>query len=200
MLARQADRGPGPFTFDEYLAWEAEQEEKWELVDGYAVRRSDRWHYDAATGMAGATYAHNLLQSNLLRHLGNRLFGGPCRALPSELKTRSPTGSGRYPDITVQCGRSKPGDLVSSEPRILFEVLSASNTLPRQLRLLDDYQAIPTVEQIVFLEQDRPFALVWVREGGGWRRSEVDGLETDLSLPSIEQALPMREVYEGLDF
>lgn len=200
MLARQADARPGPFTWDEYMAWEAEQEEKWELVDGYAVRRSDRWHYDAATGMADATYAHNLIQANVIVALGNRLRGGPCRALPSELKTLSPSGAGRYPDITVQCGQSRPGDLLSSEPRILFEVLSASNTLQQRLRLLDDYQAIATVEQIVFLEQDQPFALVWTRDGEIWRRTEVDGLKADLLLPTIEQTLPLAEVYDGLTF
>ena len=52
MLAPKSEPAPGPFTFEAYLEWEAAQEEKWELVDGYAYRRSDRWHYDPATGMA----------------------------------------------------------------------------------------------------------------------------------------------------
>ena len=116
MLAPRSEPAPGPFTFEEYLEWEAAQEEKWELVDGYAYRRSERWHYDPTTGMAGATFAHNLIQSNLIRHLGNRFAGGPCRALPSELKTRSARGSSRYPDVTVECGRPAPGSLLSAEP------------------------------------------------------------------------------------
>jgi hypothetical protein len=42
MLARK----PEPrMSFEEYLEWEARQDEKWELVDGRPVRRSDRWFY-----------------------------------------------------------------------------------------------------------------------------------------------------------
>jgi len=123
MLARPEPRR-GPFTWDEHMAWEAEQEEKWELVDGFAVRRSERWSYDPATGRTGATQAHNLAVANLIAALSPRLRGGPCRALPSDIKTRVSAGVGRYPDVTVQCGRVAPDSLLASEPRILFEVLS----------------------------------------------------------------------------
>lgn len=200
MLARQAEVRPGPFTFEEYMAWEQEQEEKWELVDGYAVRRSERWSFDPATGMAGATYAHNRIMTNLIVALANRLRGGRCEVLPSELKTLSPTGSVRFPDVTVQCGKSAGSDLVSSEPRVLIEVLSKSNTLRQQMKLLTDYQAIATVRQIVFVEQYRPFALVWTRDDSGWALGEIEGLEADLPLPSVHQSLPMSEVYAGLTF
>jgi hypothetical protein len=80
MLARKPDPRPGPFTWNEYMAWEAEQEEKWELVDGYAVPRDERWAYDAAVGMAGARRFHNLAVANLVRHLGLR--PGPASPFP----------------------------------------------------------------------------------------------------------------------
>lgn len=200
MLARKPEPRPGPFTWDEYMAWEAEQEEKWELVDGYAVPRSERWHYDPVTGMAGATFAHNAAVTNLITALTLKLRGGPCWALPSDIKTRSPTGASRYPDVTVQCGRSDFSALLSSDPRVMIEVLSPSNTLSQQLRLLDDYQAVPSVEQIIFLEQDRPFALSWTREAGGWRRAEVEGLDATLDMPSLGAALPFLEIYDGFPF
>ncbi len=200
MLAPKTEPRPGPFTFEEYLAWEAAQDEKWELVDGYAVRRSDRWHWDPATGMAGAIRAHNRVVANLVRHLGNKLEGGPCEALPSDIKTRSPTGAGRYPDVTVQCGVGPLDSLLSSDPRVLIEVLSPSNTLSQQLRLLEDYQAVPSVQQIVYLEQERAFAHSWTREGGGWRRTEYEGVEAVLPFPALELSLSLREVYDGLPF
>lgn len=200
MLARKAESRPGPFTWDQYMEWEAQQEEKWELVDGYAVRRSERWWFDPVTGMAGATAAHNRVVANLIRHLGNRLAGGPCWAAPSDLKARSPTGSARYPDVTVECGRPDPNSLLSAEPRVLIEVLSPSNTLPEQLRLLDDYQAIAAVQQIVFLEQASPSLLSWTRAGDAWPRLAVEGLEAVLEMPSLDAALPLSEIYDGLDF
>jgi Uma2 family endonuclease len=181
------------------MAWEAEQEEKWELVDGYAVPRSERWDFDAATGMAGARRSHNRVVANLIRHLGNRLAGTPCEALPSDIKTRSPTGSGRYPDVTVECGQTDLESL-TSEPRLVFEVLSRSNTLKQQLKLLDDYQAVLTMEQIVFLEQDRPAALSWTRSGQAWTREELEGLGAELDLRSLGFVLSFAEVYEGFPF
>jgi len=200
MLAREAPARPGPFTFEAYLEWEAKQEEKWELVDGYAVRRSERWWYDPATGMAGATWRHNAIAANLMRHLGNRLAGTPCRPMPSDLKARSPRGNARYPDVTVECGRPGGDSLVSAEPRVVIEVLSPSNSLRQQLQLLDDYQAMEAVQQIVFIEQERPSLLVWRREEGGWPREAVEGMEAVLELSSLGIALPLAEIYDGVEF
>ena len=200
MLARKSEVAPGPFTFEEYLKWEAAQDEKWELVDGYAVRRSDRWWFDPVTGMAGATRDHNRVVGNLIAGLHGRLRGGPCWAVPSDLKTRSPRGSARYSDVTVECGRAAGNSLLSAEPRVVLEVLSPSNSFPDQLRLLDDYQAIQTVQQVVFLEQSRPRLLSWTRDVPFWPRDTVAGLEASLQLPSMGLSVPLSEIYEGLNF
>lgn len=189
-----------PMSFDEYLAWEADQEEKWELVDGSPVPRSDRWWRDPVTGMAGATFGHNRLVANLMTGLNTRLRGGRCVALPSDLKVRSPTGNARYPDVVVECGSPARNSLLAAEPRVLFEVLSPSNTIRQQMRLVADYQAVRSVEQVVFVEQTRPGALVWTRNPDGWRAETYDGLDAALPLTALGVELPMAEVYEGLAF
>jgi Uma2 family endonuclease len=196
MLAR-ADE---PWTFETYMAWEAEQDEKWEFVDGRPVRRSERWWKDPVTGMAGARLRHNRISANIIRHLGNRLAGGQCFPLPSDQLVRSSTGSGRYPDVTVDCGTSTSDSVLANEPRVLFEVLSPSNTVRQQMRLVADYQAMASVQQVIFIEQDKVGALIWTRNADGWRAAEVDGLDVVLSLPSLGVELPLAEVYEGLTF
>jgi Uma2 family endonuclease len=150
--------------------------------------------------MAGATFAHNRIVGNLLRHLGNRLAGRSCWALPSDLKTRSRAGNARYPDVTVECGSPALSSLLSSEPRVVFEVLSPSNTLPKQLLLLDDYQSVATMAQVVYVEQDRPSVLSWTRDDPFWPRQNLEGFYTVLALPSLDLSLPLAEIYEGLDF
>lgn len=196
MLARQ--RMP-EMTFEAYLEWEAKQDEKWELVDGRPVRRSDRWYYDPVTGMAGATRAHNRIQANLIIALGTRLHGGSCWAAPSELKTRTHSNV-RYPDVTVECGDGPGSSLLSVEPRVVFEVLSPSNTLPDQLRLLDDYQAVPSIAQVVYVEQQRPYILSWERSGKFWPRTNLESLDATLLLPSLGLSVPLTEIYQGLGF
>jgi Uma2 family endonuclease len=187
-------------SFQEYMAWEAEQPEKWELVDGRPVLRSERWWRDPVTRIAGATFGHNRIVANLLTQLNTRLREGRCVALPSDLKVRSPMGNARYPDVAVECGSPAASSLLASEPRVLFEVRSPSNTLNNQLKLVADYQAIASVQQVVFLEQVRPSALLWTRNPDGWRAEDVDGLDGRLLLPSLTVELPMAEVYEGLSF
>jgi Uma2 family endonuclease len=135
---------------------------------------------------------------NILVSLSPRLGSGPCEALPSDLKVQSPTGNARYPDVVVECGALADDDLFAHTPRVLFEVLSPSNTVRQQLKLIADYQAMPSVEQVVFLEQRRPSALLWTRNADGWRAEDVEGLDAVLRLPSIDVDLPMAEVYERL--
>lgn len=196
MLARQV---MPEMTFEEYLEWEAKQDEKWELVRGRPVRRSDRWHYDPVTGMAGATRAHNRIISNLLRHLGNKLAGGPCWASPSDLRTQTEKGA-RYPDVVVECGSGVNSGLLSVEARIVFEVLSPSNTFPNLLELLDEYQRTPAIQQVVYVSQDRPNVLSWTRQDPFWPRTNHEELDSILLLPSLGLELPLSEIYEGLDF
>lgn len=197
MLARR--RLP-EMSFEDYLVWEAKQPEKWELADGRPVLRSARWHYDPATGMASATVAHNRISANLIVALGTRLRGRPCWASPSDLKTRSREKSARYPDVTVECGTPAANSLISAEPRVIFEVLSPSNSFPDLLRLLDDYQAVPSIQQVVYVEQGRPSVLSWERSGALWPRTNLDGIEATLALPALGLELPLAEIYEGLSF
>lgn len=184
----------GPMTLEAFLEWEARQEEKHELIDGVPVRRWD------ARMMAGGTNSHAVIAANLVVALAQRLRGAPCRAVGSDLKTESPTGAARYPDVTVDRGPLVRNSLLASEPRALFEVLSPSNGLRQQLRLLEDYQAIASAAHIVFVEQDRPSVLVWSRaDDGSWARTELDGAQAVLDLPGIGVSLTLAEVYEGVE-
>ena len=63
-----------PMTPDEFLAWEAQQEFKWEF-DGFQP-----------TAMTGVTDAHGAIQVNLLAALATRLRGKPCYARGPEVK------------------------------------------------------------------------------------------------------------------
>jgi Uma2 family endonuclease len=191
---------PVQMTFEEYHAWEQEQDELWELVNGVPVLRSDRWDRDPITGMSGTTRAHNRIVANILRHAGNRLAGGSCTALASHLKHRSSVKSARYPDASIECDSTDMQSLVAENTRVIFEVLSKSNTPAQQMLLLADYQAIKGLAHMVFVEQQRPAVIFWTRNADGWRAEEVFGFDAVLPLTAVQIELPLAEIYEGLTF
>lgn len=175
----------------EYLAWEEGQEERHELIDGHPVARSLRM-------MSGGTSAHALLCASMASALRRRTRGGPCRGYGGELKIRSPTGAVRYPDAMVDCGPLNLRSYFASEPAIVVEVLSPSNTAREQARLLWDYQAVPSIQQIIFLEQDAPAGFAWTRDEQAWRLSEFDGWEAAITLGPLGVELLLSEVYEDI--
>lgn len=175
-------------SFDRYIEWEKTQERKHELVDG------------AITAMAGGTAAYNAIAVNLLVALHTRLRGSPCKPFGSDMKVRIPAGNVRYPDVTVDCGKPKPSDLWADEPRVIIEVLSPSTEWFDQTRKLEEYQSIPSVAHVAFLSQNRPFARVWTRAGGGWASIDADGMDAALAFPAIDAEVPLSEAYDRVEF
>ena len=64
------------------------------------------------------------------------------------------------PDVMVRCG---DGD---GEPVLVVEVLSPSNSASEMLRKLRAYQAVASITDILFLEQDEHYAQHWSRSIG----------------------------------
>jgi Uma2 family endonuclease len=172
-----------PITRDEFLAWEAEQEERFEF-DGIQP-----------VAMTGGTRAHARLVTRLIVGLSARLLAG-CETFAGDLKVLSTTAI-RYPDVTVTCDPGSPTD-TEVRPTAVFEVLSRSTALT-DLRVKPvEYAAMPSVQVYVILEQDRPRALV-LRRSHGWLEEVVAGRQAVIALPEIGVELPLSDIYAGLD-
>jgi len=173
-----------PMTPDEFLAWEAKQELKWEF-DGFQP-----------VAMTGGTRAHSVIQGNLLSTLISRLGEGPCRAYGSDLKVQ--TGrSYRYPDVSVSCTQFPDDDILVAEPIVVFEVLSASTAGDDRTFKAAEYKLLQSLQRYVMLEQDRVFATVLTRTATGWDHSLV-GLDGTLAMPEIGVEVPLATLYRGL--
>src|SRR5437763_7683955 len=56
--------------------------------------------------MAGGSAMHSLIAANLIRELGSKLRGGPCKAFTSDLRLKvAATGLLTYPDVSVVCSQ-----------------------------------------------------------------------------------------------
>ena len=169
----------------EFLAWEARQELKYEF-DGFVP-----------VAMAGGTLNHARIQAALARSLGNRLNGGPCEFLGSDMKVVM-AETVRYPDGQVVCTQRPGRDTATSDPVVLFEVLSDSSHGTDRLDKVREYREIPTVQRYVILEQDRIAATVHVRAGEGWVAHVLFARDT-LDLPEIGAAVPLAELYARVE-
>jgi Uma2 family endonuclease len=84
---------------------------------------------------------------------------------------------------------------------VIVEVLSDSTRRTDLAEKRDAYLTIPSLRVLIFAEPDRPALIVHRRAtDGGFAREDYTGLEAVVLLPEIESALPLAEVYEGVEF
>jgi len=176
-----------PMTLAEFLEWEERQELRYEF-DGIGP-----------VAMTGGTYGHSTIQGNLAAALGARLRGTPCRFQGSDLKFQVAEGHVRYPDGMVICSPVDRAATVVLEPVVVFEVLSPITTRSDRLVKAREYQATPSVQRYVMLEQDSVGATVYARTRDSWTH-EILIADSILALPEIGIELPLAELYEGLVF
>jgi Uma2 family endonuclease len=178
---------PKPMSLTEFLEWEERQERRYEF-DGVE-----------AVAMAGGSAAHADIQANITTALRNRLRGKPCKFFGSDLKILVGDNSSRYTDGMVVCSPVPPNATTVRDPVVIFEVLSPSTAAKDRIVKAREYQATPSVERYVMLEQDRIGATVHVRAQNGWSVLVLKDNDT-LVMPEISLEVPLAEFYEGVEF
>lgn len=173
-------------TPDEFLAWEAGQELKWEF---------DGFH---AYAMTEVTDAHGAIQMNLYAALVTRLRGRRCYARGPEVKVQAGT-SYRYPDAFVSCTPVSGTTTIHTEPVVIFEIISKSTERTDRFIKLREYRALPSLQRYVILENEQATATTYARNGAIWVVDEANAGGT-LAMPEIGIEVPLDELYEGLDF
>ncbi len=170
---------------EEFLAWEERQELAYEF-DGCEPH-----------AMTGGTLNHAAIQAALIRAVGNRLSGSPCRVFGSHLKIVV-DGSIRYPDAMVLC-KAVDGKLtVVHDPVVVFEIVSPSTERVDRFVKSAEYRSTPSIQAYVMLQQDFIGATVFRRAGDVWT-ADTYGAGATMDLSPIGIDLPIDELYEGLD-
>jgi len=173
-------------TLEAFLAWEARREFKYEF-DGFQP-----------VAKTGVSSEHATVQSNVIREIGNRLQGGPCRVFGSDLKIAA-AGSIRYPDAFVVCTPVPRGTFVITDPVIVFEILSPGTASVDRFDKNREYRATKSIQRYVILEQAAPAATIYSRAGELWAADFVAG-EADLALPEIGVTVPLAALYRDVLF
>ena len=173
------------WTTETFLAWEDKQEGKHEF-DGRRV-----------IPMTGASLAHQDIMFNLRMLLGRLLAGLSVRAA-QEMRLRIGDRV-RYPDVVIFTGPLDQTTRTLTDALAIFEVLSDDTATTDRVAKLIEYSDVPSLRCYVLLEQTAVAATVFQRElGGPWIASAHT--EGTVTLPGIDIALPLAELYQGMTF
>jgi Uma2 family endonuclease len=172
------------WTVDDFLAFEAEELERYEFVGG-VVRMA-----------TGGTAAHSAIKGNVVFALDEALRRGPCRALVSDLKVLTPAAV-MYPDVLVTCRSLAPDDDRLSDPTAVVEVLSPTTERHDRIEKWREYQRITSLRHYVLVEQKERRIEVYSRDRDGWQLAVVEPPDDAVVLKAIGAKLSLEAIYEG---
>jgi Uma2 family endonuclease len=155
--------------------------------------------------MAGASPAHEAIVSNVLRHAGNALDGGPCFPYGSNLRVKCPTGLYSYPDVSIVCGPLEFDDHrkdTITNPAVLIEVLSPSTETYDREDKFKNYRSLESLREYVLIAQDRCHIEVFRRKSplSIWEWSDYSDLTETLRLETSNLAVLLSAIYAHVTF
>lgn len=179
------------YTYEEYLEMEDRAEERHIFWDGEIY------------AMAGASLKHSVLESRLVRLLGNVLDGRPCHALVGNQHLRALDSERTvYADASIVSGRFVMHPESSSaltNPTVVFEILSDSTEAFDRGDKFAYYRSFESIRSVVLLSQKTRRVERYSRDERGLWRLEDLGPDDTLRLPEVEVNLPIAEIYEGTE-
>ena len=132
------------FTAADYLAWEAEQPERHDFLDGEVF------------AMVGAEDRHVTVAMNMAFALRQHLSGSPCRTYMSDMRLQvAAVNSYFYPDVLVTCSAlDLANPLAKTEPKLIIEVLSPSTAAYDRGLKFSHYRSLASLEEYVLIDLD----------------------------------------------
>ena len=177
----------------EYLAWEYQQEGRYEYIEGEIIE------------MAGESPEHNLIAGNIHTQINIQIAERPCFVYMEGLRVRVAAGKFRYPDVVAVCGQpqfadSRPKTLLN--PQILIEVLSASTGDIDFIDKMEDYFQIDSVTDYLIAAQTRMWIAHYTRRSvNDWNARIYHGPADIIALESLDLTLSLAAVFtEKLSF
>ena len=177
------------FDADAYLAWEAQQPDKSEYVDGEVF------------AMVGVRPEHATVAGNVFGALREHLRGSPCLPFISDMKLRVASADAFfYPDVMVTCDqRDRRADLFVEHPQLIVEVLSSSTAAYDRGAKFAAYRQIAALQEYVLIDIEARRVEIFRRQAGNeWLLHDYAG-EPSCHFESVQLTLNMQTVFEDVD-
>lgn len=186
---------PKVLSLAEFMAWEEKQEGRHEFYGGRIVPR--------IVAMAGGVTKHALIGGNVGGALFGQLRGTGCRVHNSDqLVLCEEVDEAFYPDVTIVCGPPETvryGMLEAvANPAVVIEILSPSTEARDRGYKKEAYALIPSVREIVLVDEGKPHVERYIRDENGWRWEATPSLASSVRILDVE--VPFADIYDGVDF
>jgi Uma2 family endonuclease len=179
--ARKITEEERRFTYADYKAWELDEGERFELIEGTAY------------ALAAPNDFHQAILTELVRQMANYLHGKPCKLRPAPYDVRlfyaedESDDTVVQPDISVICDEKKRGpEGCRGAPDLVVEVLSPSNIAEEMVRKFNLYMKAG-VREYWIVEPKSQTVQSFVLENGAYTGTVYD---SGAVLPSA--------IFEGL--
>lgn len=182
------------YTLEQYLELDHESEERLEFWDGYIFT------------LAGASNAHDQIQSNVHFHLRTKVQKKQCRVFLSEMRVEVPACSPYcYPDLSALCGKSEFRKLVKQEiltnPQVIVEILSESTANFDRGYKFTYYKSIESFVEYILVAQRRAKVTQYIKQSdNSWLQHEFTELDEVFHLTALDCEMRLNEIYEDVEF
>lgn len=184
-----AKNHPPPLTPEEYFAWEEQQLEKHELIDGQVY------------AMTGGSVNHSRIAIRLTAMFDAHLDASRFIIGNSDLRVNMVgTHNYTYPDASVTCDdRDQTTPQYITYPCLIVEVLSNSTEAYDRGSKFRMYRQNPTLIDYLLVSSTRiEMDLYHKNNAGDWLIINYKPGDT-IELKSINLSFPIEQVYRGLD-
>ncbi|MGA8550714.1 MAG: Uma2 family endonuclease [Stellaceae bacterium] len=189
MRAAMSELAIRPMNVAEFLRWDDGSDTRYELVGGFPL------------AMAPPAEAHWMLATRLAARIDTALAGRrPCNAQVEAGITRLDRADSYFvADIAATCAQNERGRQAVKDPILIVEILSPGTERHDRLTKVPVYRNIESVEEILLIDSESLYAEVLRRDGDRWITQLVRGPDGVLRLASVDLAVAMAEVYDGID-
>ncbi len=186
-----------PMSPEEYLAWEAEQDSKYEYENGEII------------AMTGGTIPHSQIPANLAALLIPHLRGKGCKVSISDAKVLTRSGKYYYPDVVVSCdNRDRFARDFLQYPVLIAEVLSPTTEARDRGIKQQTYMLLDTLQTYILIAPDRPRIEIYQRrDDRAWEYQSIAIEQTTFTeddplvhITSIDLKFALSSLYENIDF
>ncbi|MEP7372938.1 MAG: Uma2 family endonuclease [Chitinophagaceae bacterium] len=183
--------GKSKFTMEEYLQMEKASKEKHEFYQGEIFV------------MSGSKVPHNIISVNLLGLLKQKLKGKSCRPFNSDQRIHIPQNSlFTYPDISIICGEIitlNNDDWNILNPSVIMEVLSPGTKDYDRGGKFKLYRDLATLQEYILVDAETVSIEAFrINDSGYWELEEYRKIDTTLWVKTVQVAIPVAEIYEGI--